>query len=82
MVKSPLREYLDEVATKAEAFATAKGLSAWSVRHWARGDKLPSRASQLDLEKATDGAVTPEKWLAWDLARNAAPAEAPAQDAA
>lgn len=84
MLKSPLREYLDQADTTAEAFAAAKGMSAWSVRHWARGDKLPNRGSQLDIERATDGKVSPADWLSWDLERANAPVTTtqPAADAA
>jgi hypothetical protein len=76
MSKTPLRSYLDETGQSAEVFASEKGLSPWSVRHWSRGDKLPELAKQIRLEEATDGAVTPGDWLAWDLARR------PAQEAA
>lgn len=69
MTKSPLREFLDSTQTSAETFAADKGLSAWNVRHWARGDKLPALPSQLELERATDGRVTPAMWLEWNLAR-------------
>lgn len=69
MSKTPLREFLDTAQSSAETFAAEKGLSAWSVRHWARGDKLPALNSQLDIEKATDGAVTPAMWLEWSLSR-------------
>jgi hypothetical protein len=71
MSKSPLRDFLDETGATAEGFAADKGLSAWNVRHWARGDKLPALASQLDIEKATDGRVTPSMWLNWSIARQA-----------
>lgn len=73
MSKSPLREYLDAEQSSAERFAADKGLSPWSVRHWARGDKLPELASQIALEKATDGKVTPAQWLEWSLSRPTAP---------
>jgi hypothetical protein len=69
MSKSPLRDYLDRAETSAETFAVEKGLSAWSVRHWARGDKLPALPSQIEIERATDGEVTPAMWLQWNLAR-------------
>lgn len=75
MSKSPLREYLDSTQTSAETFAAAQGLSPWNVRHWARGDKLPVLGSQLEIERATGGAVTPAMWLEWSLSR-------PRQDAA
>lgn len=71
MSKSPLREYLDAAEISAETFAADTGLSAWSVRHWARGDKLPALPSQLDIEKATKGKVTPAMWLEWNLQRPA-----------
>lgn len=77
MLKSPLREYLDETGATAEAFAASNRLSAWSVRHWARGNKLPNRSSQIDIEKATHGKITPAMWLAWDLERGNAPAPEP-----
>lgn len=70
MLKSPLRDYLDTAKLSAETFAAEKGLSAWSVRHWARGDKLPELASQINIERATDGQVTPAMWLDWSLARS------------
>lgn len=68
MLKTPLRDYLDETGQTAERFAADKGLSAWSVRHWARGDKTPSLESQQELERATESAVTPAMWLAWKIA--------------
>ncbi len=70
MLKSPLRDYLDTTGLSAETFAVEKGLSAWSVRHWARGDKLPELASQINIERATDGQVTPAMWLDWSLSRS------------
>lgn len=82
MTKSPLREYLDTAQLSAETFAVDKGLSAWSVRHWARGDKVPALASQLDIEKATDGSVTPSMWLAWSISRQPEPAPTPRENAA
>lgn len=78
MANSPLRDFLDNAQLSAETFAVDKGLSAWSVRHWARGDKLPSLSSQLEIEKATGGIVTPSMWLEWSLGRDA---EATAQRA-
>ena len=71
MTKSPLREYLDTAGSSAETFAIEKGLSPWSVRHWARGDKVPTLPSQVEIERATDGKVTPAMWLAWSLCRPA-----------
>lgn len=78
MSKSPLREYLDEIKATAESFAAEKGLSPWSVRHWARGDKVPALSSQVEIEKATGGRITPAMWLDWSLARK--PSPTPAQD--
>lgn len=69
MSKSPLREYLDAAETSAEAFAAKQGLSPWSVRHWARGDKVPVLDSQREIERATGGKVTPAMWLTWSLSR-------------
>jgi len=71
MSKSPLREYLDTIESSAETFAIEKGLSPWSVRHWARGDKVPTLPSQMEIERATSGKVTPSMWLAWSLSRPA-----------
>jgi hypothetical protein len=69
MSKSPLREYLESLGTTAEAWATDNGFSAWSVRHWSRGDKLPELDNQVALSEATDGKVSPEAWLAWSIER-------------
>lgn len=69
MSKSPLREFLDAAESSAETFAVDKGLSPWSVRHWARGNKVPSLSSQMEIERATGGKVTPAMWLEWSLAR-------------
>ena len=69
MTKSPLRSYLDRIEKSAEVFAIDQGLSPWSVRHWARGDKVPSLPSQMDLQRATGGEVKPEHWLQWSLSR-------------
>lgn len=74
MTKSPLRDYLAASEKSAEAFAAETGLSPWNVRHWARGDKVPELASQIKLETATGGAVTPAMWLEWSLARSKAAA--------
>lgn len=69
MTDTPLRRFLADRSMTAEEFANQNGLSAWNVRHWARGDKEPSIGSQLDLERATKGAVKPRDWLAWRIAR-------------
>lgn len=82
MSTSPLRSFLDDAKSTAEAFAASKGLSAWSVRHWARGDKLPTLDNQREIERATDGAVTPAMWLEWSLSRPDAPAQDASQAAA
>jgi len=69
MTETPLRRYLDEVRKSAEVFAAEKDLSPWSVRHWTRGNKLPELKSQIKLQEATGGIVTPADWLAWDIGR-------------
>lgn len=66
---TPLREYLERTSQTAEAFAAMHGFSPWSVRHWARGDKMPRLQAQMRLAEATGGEVSPEKWL--DASRNA-----------
>lgn len=71
MLKTPLRDHLETTGQSAEAFAAAHGLSPWNVRHWSRGDKEPSLSSQIELDAATGGAVTPQTWLAWRLDRGA-----------
>lgn len=65
--QTPLRTYLQRVGMSAEAFAAQHSLSPWNIRHWSRGDKMPSLASQAEIAEATDGEVTPESWLAWRL---------------
>lgn len=77
MIETPLRTFLAENRKTAEQFAAENGLSPWSVRHWARGDKEPSLASQVEIERATGGVVAPASWLAWKLSK-AAPASEPA----
>lgn len=72
MAETPLRKYLSDSKTAAEEFASTHGFSPWSVRHWARGNKLPSLDSQLELEKATDGKVSPADWLNWEIERRSA----------
>jgi len=72
MTDTPLRRFLSDQSLTAEDFASAKGMSAWSVRHWARGDKVPSLQSQIDIEQATAGAVKPADWLGWTLSVAAA----------
>jgi hypothetical protein len=67
--KTPLRDFLARRGINAEAFASDHQLSPWSVRHWARGDKMPQLEAQRRLEAATDGEVTPADWLAYSLAR-------------
>lgn len=69
MSETPLRRYLTERSLKAEDFAAAHSLSPWSVRHWSRGDKVPVLDNQRELERATDGAVTPADWLEWSMSR-------------
>ncbi|GFE73475.1 hypothetical protein NTCA1_11240 [Novosphingobium sp. TCA1] len=70
MADTPLRKFLSDRSMTAEGFAADKGFSAWSVRHWARGNKMPSLSSQIEIETATDGAVAPTDWLAWSLANS------------
>lgn len=74
MTDTPLRRYLAEVDETAEEFAAAHDLSPWSVRHWARGDKMPLLGNQLELERASGGKVTPAMWTEWEIARRAAAA--------
>lgn len=74
MTETPLRRHLAEADTSAEDFAVAHDLSPWSVRHWARGDKMPLLENQLELERATGGKVTPAMWTEWDVARRSTPA--------
>lgn len=69
MTDTPLRKFLSDRSMTAEDFAAGQGLSAWNVRHWARGDKVPSLPSQLEIERATGGRVRPAHWLAWKLSR-------------
>lgn len=71
MRDTPLRQFLLQRSMTAEEFASQNGLSAWNVRHWARGDKEPAIASQLEIERATGGVVKPADWLAWKLAQAA-----------
>ncbi len=75
MSETPLRRYLDEAGLKAEDFAASNSLSPWSVRHWARGNKLPMLDKQRELESATGGKVTPADWLEWSMSRDAADAQ-------
>lgn len=75
MTETPLRRHLAEIGTSAEDFAVAHDLSPWSVRHWARGDKMPLLGNQLELERATAGKVTPAMWTEWEIARRTAAAE-------
>jgi hypothetical protein len=70
MNKTPLRKFLTDHSMTAQGFATKHGLSVFNVRHWTRGDKEPSLTSQLELEAATAGAVTPGDWLAWKLSQS------------
>lgn len=69
MHDTPLKAYLGAHGKSAEEFAADNRLSPWNVRHWARGDKVPSLNSQMDLERATAGEVTPEAWLTWRIAQ-------------
>jgi hypothetical protein len=71
MNQTPLRKFLTDRSMTAQDFATQHGLSVFNVRYWTRGDKEPSLAAQLDLERATAGAVTPGDWLAWKIAQAA-----------
>ena len=66
--KTPLRDHLDSTGQTAEAFAAAHGFSAWSVRHWARGDKHPQLDAQVKMGAAVGAALSPEVWLAFSLA--------------
>lgn len=67
MTDTPLKVFLLERAKSAEEFAAENQLSPWSVRHWVRGDKEPSLNSQVQIERATTGIVTPAAWLEWRL---------------
>lgn len=69
MSETPLRRFLTEHGLKAEDFAAAHQMSPWSVRHWSRGDKVPMLDNQRELERATEGAVTPSHWLEWSMSR-------------
>jgi len=70
MTETPLRRFLSDRSLTAEEFAAKHGLSAWSVRHWARGDKEPTLHSQIDIERATGGTVSPQDWLNWKLGQS------------
>lgn len=76
MSETPLRRYLAEAGLRAEDFASSNSLSPWSVRHWARGDKMPMLDNQRELERATAGKVTPADWLAWSMTRSTTSAAA------
>jgi hypothetical protein len=78
MLKTPLRDYLIKSGKSAEAFAIEHGLSPWSVRHWARGDKHPGLKAQICIAKATADVVTPGDWLAFSL--TPAPKSSPSSD--
>ena len=65
--KTPLRDHLDLTGQTAEAFATAHGFSAWSVRHWARGDKHPQLDAQVKMGMAVGAVLAPEALLAFSL---------------
>lgn len=67
MADTPLKAYLSKRSKSAEEFAAENHLSPWSVRHWVRGDKEPSLNSQVQIERATAGIVTPAAWLEWRL---------------
>ncbi len=71
MSETPLRLFLATAEQSAEDFAAAHGFSAWSVRHWARGNKHPSLEAQQQLESATAGRITPADWLEFRIARSA-----------
>lgn len=84
MSETPLRRYLSDVGKTAEEFAADHELSAWSVRHWSRGDKIPIIETQRRLEQLTGGVVTPAAWLEWSLSRadRDVPPATPAEEAA
>lgn len=67
MTDTPLKAYLSERGKSAEKFAVENQLNPWSVRYWVRGDKEPSLNSQVLIEQATGGVVTPAAWLEWRL---------------
>lgn len=69
MNKTPLKSFLEKAKVSAASFSREHGFSAWSVRHWTRGDKLPALRLQTKLEIATQGAVRPADWLEWKLSR-------------
>jgi len=74
MTDTPLKAYLSERGKSAEEFAVENQLSPWSVRHWTRGDKEPSLNSQVHIERATGGIVTPAAWLSWRLSNRSSQA--------
>ena len=77
MSKTPLRRYLEDSDQSAEAFAARHHFSPWTIRHYARGDKMPSFKAQSAISAATDGAVTPNDWMEWS-SRPTKPASAAA----
>lgn len=76
MSKTPLRRFLEESEQSAEAFAASHHFSPWTIRHYARGDKMPSFRAQRALNDATGGAVTPNDWLEWSSQQTAKQADA------
>lgn len=77
MAKTPLHDFLSKDAKiSASAFAGAHGFSEWSVRHWVRGNKIPSPDMQDRLSDATGGKVTPAAWAAFGQAKRMARAVA------
>lgn len=74
MTDTPLKAFLTKRGKSAEEFAAENNLSPWSVRHWVRGNKEPSLNSQVQIERATKGAVTPAAWLKWKLSNHSSKA--------
>jgi len=85
-----LDAYLREKKLADESFAALLGsdVSAWGVRKWRYGQRIPRLAMQQRIAAATSGAVTANDFVAAAIAADrrreeaAAPADAPAQPGA
>ena len=75
-LETPLALYLREIGITQAVFAVSLGrvrgcpIGQPHVSKWASGARLPSRATQLELELATRGAVTRSDWETYRARRD------------
>lgn len=59
-----LADYINSKGMKRSAFAASIGVSPTIITQWCAGDAWPSAEMAMRIIEATDGAVTPNDFLA------------------